>query len=82
MSIFYNDGMRNRIIGLLNSKVAVEILKVLSPTMNYEVGHISSVPVLKFPQEDVKQVNSCIEIVKSDWNSTETAWNFEKHQLV
>ena len=82
MSIFYEDDLRNNIIGLLNSKVASEILKILSPTMNYEVGHISSVPILKVEKQDTLRVDNCINLTKEDWNSLETAWGFAKHPLI
>ena len=82
MSIFYEEGMRNSIIGLLNSTVAKEILKILSPTMNYEVGHISSIPILKNPNEEINQVDKCIKIAKEDWDSYETSWNFQRIPIV
>ena len=82
MSIFYQNEIRNLIIGLLNSKVANEILKILSPTMNYEVGHISSIPVLSPSNQKLEQVNVCIELTKNEWNSNELSWNFKKNPLI
>ncbi|MEX1453103.1 restriction endonuclease, partial [Enterococcus sp. GC34] len=81
MSIFFEDTMKNYILGLLNSKVANEFLKILSPTMNYEVGHISHFPVLEPIIEDMFQVNNCISIAKNDWDSLEISWNFKHSPL-
>ena len=72
------------LIALLNSNVAMKLLSVLSPTMNFEGGHISSLPV-RIPASQTnyyKRVDSCIHISKSDWDSYETSWDFKMHPLV
>jgi hypothetical protein len=70
-------------IGMLNSKVNTQILRVLCPTMKYEVGAISQVPIgapyVGFPN-DISA--SCIKIAKSDWNSFETSWDFESTPML
>ena len=50
--------------------------------MNYEVGHISSIPILKNPNEEINQVDKCIKIAKEDWDSYETSWNFQRIPIV
>ena len=82
MSIFYESDLRNSVIGLLNSKVANEILKILSPTMNFEVGHVSSIPFLKSNDFQGKNVDNCIEYAKVDWDSFEESWDFSTHFLI
>lgn len=32
-------------MAVLNSKIAAEIVKVLSPTLNFEVGNIAEIPL-------------------------------------
>ena len=71
------------LLGLLNSKIAMHILSVMSPTMNFEGGHIKSIPII------IKNENRVVEIVKEninysriDWNLFETSWDFKRHQLI
>lgn len=44
-NIFCKYGYEYYILGLLNSNVSSKILSFISPTLNYEVGHISSLPI-------------------------------------
>ena len=68
----------------LNSKIAKIILSMISPTLNYEVGHIASMPIIRIESQETI-VNdfalNCIEIAKNDWDSFETSWDFERHPL-
>ena len=83
-SIFLNENL-NYIFGFLNSKVCGKILDLISPTLNYEVGHISSLPIII---DDSKKkcidnlVLDNINISKHDWDEKETSWNFMKHPLI
>ena len=83
-SLFLEDNLEY-IFGFLNSKVSACILDLISPTINYEVGHISSLPVridLNKKDEIDSIVKSNIEICKKDWDDYETSWNFNLHPLL
>ncbi|WP_459127450.1 BREX-1 system adenine-specific DNA-methyltransferase PglX [Latilactobacillus curvatus] len=83
MSIFYPKDLKLSLLGLLNSRVGSEILKILSPTMNYEVGHISAIPVLKTKlKESDALVDENIILSKYDWNLFEISWDFLEHPLL
>ena len=72
------------LIAFLNSNVAMKLLSVLSPTMNFEGGHISSLPIC-IPDNSADytaKVEKCISISKDDWNSYETSWDFKRNPLV
>ena len=72
-------------MAILNSKIAAEIVKVLSPTLNFEVGNIAEIPVAtdsRFHAKVLNYTNDCIDIAKVDWDSFETSWNFKQHPLV
>lgn len=73
------------LFALLNSCVAEHYLQVISPTMNYEVGHILSIPII-MSQNHIHQieckVNDNILISRTDWDSFETSWDFKTHPLV
>lgn len=71
------------IIALLNSKPVATILKIIAPTMHFNVGAIASVPC---PYEDSQAIDVIsqenIAISKIDWDSHETSWNFTENPLV
>ena len=67
----------------LNSKVALSILAFLSPTLNYEAGHIGNIPVCFKPSKTVDHiVQSSLDLSKADWDSCETSWDFQRHPLL
>ena len=70
-------------LSLLASNVVLAFTKVLSPTMSFEVGQISSIPVIYKPSSKIdKLVEENINLSKKDWDSFETSWDFEGHPLV
>ena len=82
MSLYANRDIVLDTIGLLNTKVAMSILKILAPTINFQAGDIARIPYLK-PKSTIKNiVEKCIAISKEDWDSFEISWNFKTHPLV
>ena len=82
MSYFSNENLKY-ILGLSNSKLINKILSLLSPTLNFEVGHISNIPIIKRENTLIeKLVEKNISISKEEWDSRETSWDFEKLSLV
>ena len=84
--IFYKDEKTMFYdFGFVNSSISKAILAVISPTLNYEAGHIASIPMIR-DNEYIEKVNLVtsenIDISKSDWNSFETSWDFVKHPLL
>lgn len=73
------------LMGLLNSVVTEKIFEVTSPTMHFNIGTTSEVPV-KFDPEYKEEIDHLvkenIEISKEDWDSFETSWDFSCHPLV
>ena len=71
------------ILGLCNSVVVNRFLRIISPTLNCETGHVASLPIIVKKEELVKQmVYDNISLSKSDWDFFETSWDFTKHPLV
>lgn len=75
------------ITGFLCSKLAYEYLKLLNPTMNFQVGNIASLPICIPKDAAIKKqieilVEQNIQISRNDWDSFETSWDFEQHPLV
>ena len=84
-SIFGNNFVLDTLLGFLNSKVCLSILSCLSPTLNYEVGHICSIPILSGITDNEQIEQTAIQnqdISKKDWDSYETSWDFKRHPLV
>ncbi len=68
---------------MLNSKVNTELLKVLCPTMKFEVGAVALIPVGDNTISETKQIAThAINISKTDWDSFETSWDFERNPLL
>ncbi|KAA0021558.1 BREX-1 system adenine-specific DNA-methyltransferase PglX [Antrihabitans cavernicola] len=72
-----------RIIGLINSSVGARFLEIISPTIDYKLGHLLNVPSL---QDSVSNrvsriVNEIVSCFRNDWNEYETSWDFEINPL-
>lgn len=83
-SAFAPDNLLYYILGLLNSSIIQIILSSINPTLNYQVGNISEIPVLKLESYDkIDQiVTHNINLCKNDWDNFETSWDFKTHPLL
>ena len=66
-------------LGFLNSRLSSELLKVLNPTLNFQVGDLKRLPVKKM--SEVKErisgtIEDLVRSAKSDWDAYETSWDF------
>ncbi|EFC0394220.1 BREX-1 system adenine-specific DNA-methyltransferase PglX [Escherichia coli] len=70
----------------LCSKISETVLKMLNPTLNFQVGNIKSLPILDgnniFSDSDYLLASEIIEIFENDWNNYETSWAFSKDKLL
>lgn len=69
---------------LTNSNVGLTFLSVLSPTLNYNVGDISNIPMLNAENKELtyELVDTLRYDSKEDWDAFETSCDFKKHPLV
>lgn len=84
-SVFVDRNNLKYIFGFLNSNISNYILKTISPTMNFEVGTISSLPIIpdKSKEKTIsKLVSDNIYISKEDWDDYEVSWNFKVHPFI
>jgi len=82
---FFNSPMyQNYIQGILNSKITTEYLSILAPTLNFDSGPISKIPVksieTNFRINDI--VSDNIDLSKVEWDSRETSWDFKQNELM
>ena len=83
-SIFIKkDDEFNYILGLLNSNLFFEIVKLFNPTLNFQVKDIRSMPLVIEKKELINGiVEECCKISNNDWNDYETSYNFKKHPFI
>ena len=73
------------VLGLLNSSTGSRFLSLISATLNYEVEHIKSIPILFDSSKESSIGDSVarnVAISSQDWNSYETSWDFTEFPLV
>ena len=73
------------VLGFLNSKISQKCIKILNPTITTQVGDMARIPVY-FEKEKKEKidllVNDSVKSVRTDWDSFETSWDFQKHPLL
>ena len=82
MSLFPTQEKFPILLTLLNSKLVLKILELLSPTLNFEAGQIGSIPVIKPTNNMTSLFEKLIVIEKLDWDSYETSWDFTNLPLL
>lgn len=80
---FRNYENYNYFLGLLNSKVFLNIVRILNPTLNFQVKDIRSMPIIvKYECMVNNLVENNMNFSKADWDSFETSWDFKKHPMI
>lgn len=69
-------------MALLNSKVGNYFLQIISPTLDFNQGPLSKVPVGKIEKVPKHIISNSIDLSKKDWDSRETSWDFERSPLL
>ena len=84
MSCFSDENLLY-LLSLCNTKIAMEILSIIAPTINYQCGDIANIPVIdsvanrELIEEKTKEN---INVSTTDWDSFETSWDFRRHPLI
>ena len=84
MSCFSDKNVKY-LLALCNSSVAMAVLAVLAPTMNFQAGNIANIPVVESKEQKQnveKIVQENIAISKIDWDAFETSWDFSHSPLL
>nr|WP_275051062.1 BREX-1 system adenine-specific DNA-methyltransferase PglX [Bifidobacterium pullorum] len=64
------------ILGILNSTVIRTLLSAISPTLNFEVGQVSQLPISDNCNEIAQEVWNIVDTSRKDWDSAEILWDF------
>jgi hypothetical protein len=72
---------------LISSNVGLMLLKMINPTINFQVENIAVVPIIFPENKDIKNqiiqlVQENIEISKVEWDSREDSWHFRNNELI
>jgi hypothetical protein len=75
--VFVDDISEHIALGLLNSNFARLVLGMLAPSLDFQSGHVSKIPVPRCSKElDQRPAQNCIALSRSDWDAYETSWDF------
>lgn len=78
----YDDKLLTKLLPLMNSKVITKLLGEISPTVNFEVGHIKALPIITMDFDLEKITAECVNISKEEWSMHELYWDFKKNELI
>lgn len=85
MSFYTSQDKLLYYLGFCNSVIATEMIKLLAPTMNCQVGDIARLPILHSlskEQEVNDLVTENINLAKEDFDSFENSWDFTAHPFI
>ena len=85
MSFFTKKQELLILLGFCNSKIALEILRILAPTINFQAGDIGRLPIVDYGVETETirgLVSSNINESTTDWDSSEVSWDFKRNPLI
>ncbi|PHI06321.1 BREX-1 system adenine-specific DNA-methyltransferase PglX [Fusobacterium polymorphum] len=85
--IFSEKIIKMELLALLNTKVFNKLFSEINPTINFQSGEISKVPVIFSKNKVIRNtINNLaqenINISKEEWDSRETSWDFENLSLI
>lgn len=86
-SVFPPSYLIYYLLSYLSSVLTSQFLKILNPTLNYQVLDIKRLPIICSEDKELTtKINNITEenIINSriDWNSRETSWNFRENPLL
>jgi len=81
-SIFPKNFNLCLLLGILNSKLSTFLIKLISPTVNYQVGDLARIPIPDATEKSdlietvKKKVRECIRLKKQEVKTQATSWEF------
>ena len=85
MSFFTDENELLILLGFCNSKIALDILQILAPTINFQAGDIGRLPIIDYGNQTEiirNLVLSNIEESTKDWDCSEVSWDFKRNPFV
>jgi type II restriction/modification system DNA methylase subunit YeeA len=83
-SAFPSKSTAEKLIAFLGSSVTWGFLKLMNPTINFQVGNIASLPVdpILLNNIDDGAAQKLVKLAKADWDAYEISWDFTKLLLL
>jgi len=81
-SIFPKSDNVFLILGILNSKLSTFLIKLINPTVNYQVGDLARIPVPEASQKPElaqvieQKVKECVQLKRQEVKHEGTSWEF------
>lgn len=71
------------LLAYCNSVVVTHFLDLMNPTINIMPEDIRKLPCAMVDTTEVNETTQeCIQLCRSDWDSFETSWDFQRHPLI
>ncbi len=80
-----NISILKEVLPILSSKIGNAFLKILNPTLNYQIGDVARVPIYRnrlIPYQFESSIDKCLSVTKEDWDSFETSWDIKHLPLL
>ena len=83
-----SESSNRLLLSLLNSSTSNHLMAILAPTIMFEIGQLSELPLLQSrdtnhsPTPGSVAASRLIHLFRYDWNAYETSWGFEGSPLV
>lgn len=81
-----NPNTLKLILGLGNSSIMKQLVGLLNPTINYQIGDIERIPVLNMDKTTenvvIQQVDHAISLSKHDWDQQEESWDYRMPSVI
>jgi hypothetical protein len=86
-AICYNSDLAHLyyVIGFLNSNTCQQMLRILNPTLNVQIGDIGHLPIKMDVQKQIEieaKTKRAVALSKTDWDAFETSWDFQRSPLL
>ena len=79
-SLFASDiSLHKVILAYINSNLIVDLISLISPTLNYQPGDIAKLPAffeLEHKRDLSTNTHTLINLASIDWDTYETSWDF------
>lgn len=73
------------VLAVMHSSTAQELLQILCPNHRFDAGSLAHLPILRVSASDeqiVRNTEKIIDMAKSDWDSIQISWDFQRDYLV
>ena len=82
-SVFPRSEDIHWLTGFFCSKISTLFLKILNPTLHFQVGNIASLPIIEPDKARAKEIGEdAIFFARQDWDAYEISWGFKTLPLV